>query len=391
MVPALKLALHFVCFFGWAGIMLPYFPVYLSSKGLSGAEIGVLLGISPWARFAVNPIVGPLADRKGATRQLILGASLVTTLGLGLYLAVDAFALMLLAGLLVGIGTAPIVPLGDALAIRFASVGALDYARVRLFGSIAFIVTSMVGGLLLSAFGSVAIAASALAIWIVGVGVAAALPPPPPGPAHEEEARRAARSRVVLARPGVLRFVLAATCLVSSHAVVYHFGTLHFRDVGVDDEMIGLLWSVGVALEVALFSIGDRLFRYVRPIQLLRVAALGGIVRWTLLAEVESLPLLFFAQSLHALTLAASHLGALGLVARRIPEKSTATGLLAALGSGLGMAVLVPVSGLLYDAFGGGAFYAATALSCVAALLLFSLPTEPVSEPGASEGPLTAS
>jgi MFS transporter, PPP family, 3-phenylpropionic acid transporter len=357
--------------------MLPFFPVYLSSKGLSGAEIGVLLGISPWARFAVNPLVGPLADRRGVIRELIVGASLVAGLGLALYLAVDAFALLLLAGLLVGVGTAPIVPLGDALAIRFAAVGALDYARVRLFGSLAFIGTSMIGGALLAAFGTTSIPVSALVIWLVGVGVAAALPAPPRGTAHEEEARQKAASRVVLARPGVLRFVLAATCLIASHAVVYHFGTLHFRAIGVDDRTIGLLWSVGVALEVALFAVGDRVFKWLRPIQLLRIAALGGIVRWTLLAEVESLPLLFFAQSLHALTFASSHLGALGFIARRIPEKSTATGLLAALGSGLGMAIFVPISGVLYDAYGGGAFYAATGLSCAAALLLFTIPTVP--------------
>jgi MFS transporter, PPP family, 3-phenylpropionic acid transporter len=375
---ALRLALHFVCFFGWAGIVLPFLPVYLESKGLSGAEIGVVLGISPWARFAVNPLVGPLADRKGVIRELIVAASLVAAAGLALYLVVDSFALLLLAGLLVGVGTAPVVPLGDSLAIRFAAVGALNYTRVRLFGSVAFIGTTLLGGALLAHFGAIAIPLSSLAIWLVGIGVAAALPAPPVGPAHEETARQSASSRVVLARPGVLRFVLAATCLVSSHAVVYHFGTLHFRAVGIDDRTIGLLWSVGVALEVALFSVGDRIFKLMRPIQLLRIAALAGIARWTLLAEVEALPLLFLAQSLHSLTFGASHLGALGFIARRIPEKSTATGLLAALGSGLGMAIFVPLSGVLYDAYGGGAFYAATGLSCTAALLLFTIPTVPV-------------
>lgn len=373
----LRLALHFICYFGWAGIMLPFFPVYLDAKGLSGTEIGILLGIGPWARFAVNPLVGPLADRRGVIRELIIGASLLAGVGLGLYLAADAFAALLLAGVLVGLGTAPIVPLGDALAIRFAAAGLIDYSRVRLCGSIAFIGTTLLGGAILAELGVISIPISALALWVVGIGVAAALPAPPPGPAEEEAARKTAASHVVLARPGVLRFILAATCLVSSHAVVYHFGTLHFRAVGVDDATIGLLWSIGVVFEIALFAVGDRIFERIRPIQLLRLAAIGGVLRWTLLAEVSSVPLLFFAQSLHALTFAASHLGALGFVARRIPEKSTATGLLSALGSGLGMAVLVPISGVLYDAFGGGAFYAATTLSAVAALLLFTIPTVP--------------
>src|SRR5690606_33650020 len=93
----LRLALHFICYFGWAGIMLPFFPVYLDAKGLSGTEIGILLGIGPWARFAVTPLVGPLADRRGVIRELIIGASLLAGVGLGLYLAADAFAALLLA------------------------------------------------------------------------------------------------------------------------------------------------------------------------------------------------------------------------------------------------------------------------------------------------------
>src|SRR5690606_11979447 len=243
------------------------------AKGLSGTEIGILLGIGPWARFAVNPLVGPLADRRGVIRELIIGASLLAGVGLGLYLAADAFAALLLAGVLVGLGTAPIVPLGDALAIRFAAAGLIDYSRVRLCGSIAFIGTTLLGGAILAELGVISIPISALALWVLGIGVAAAPPAPPPGPAEEAAARKTGprpppappRGRgagvparqtpailVVAACWGVARAFLAATCLVLSHAVVYHFGTLHFRAVGVDDATSGLLWSIGVVFEIAL-------------------------------------------------------------------------------------------------------------------------------------------
>ena len=46
---------------------------------------------------------------------------------------------------------------------------------------------------------------------------------------------------------------LLAGLLNSSHAVLYGFGTLHWRSLGISNGLIGLLWTVGVLAEIVIF------------------------------------------------------------------------------------------------------------------------------------------
>jgi PPP family 3-phenylpropionic acid transporter len=107
-----------------------------------------------------------------------------------------------------------------------------------------------------------------------------------------------------------------------------------------------------VLAEIVLFAVSGRL--PIGPTALLMIGAAGAVVRWSAMALDPPLTLLPLLQCLHALSFGATHLGALGFIARTAPGAS-AQGYLA-VAQGLVMAGAMGLSGVLYARFGDFAY-----------------------------------
>jgi PPP family 3-phenylpropionic acid transporter len=242
---------------------------------------------------------------------------------------------------------------------------------VRLWGSLSFILATLAGGRALDLLPDSSI------FWILLVsffGVFAVCVLLPDTRVEAATIRLSAIWRL-FTHPTFVLLMLASALLQSSHLVVYIFGTLHWRHAGIGESMIGVLWAVGVIAEVLLFAIGARMTARLRPGGMFILAAAAGIVRWPMLAYTTTLPLLLVAQTLHGVTFGAAHLAAMAFIAEAIPSRlsATAQSLHGAVALSTTSAVIAPFLGGLYDAYGGGAFYAMTGLSLgggIAALLL---------------------
>jgi PPP family 3-phenylpropionic acid transporter len=146
--------------------------------------------------------------------------------------------------------------------------------------------------------------------------------------------------------------------------MLYGFGTVYWRDQGIDATTIGALWAVGVVAEITLFTVAGRLQRRWGPAPLLAAAAIGGLVRWPVLAHVTWIPALVAAQVLHALTFGALHLGAMAYARARVEAEDTNTVTTlysAAAAAGQGLTLLV--AGFMYDVWAGQTYLAMAALS----------------------------
>lgn len=369
---AARVVLFNVALFTWMGVMVPYFPGWLASRGVSAAETGVLLGITPWLRLLLNPALGQRTDQRGGASGTLFVLSIAAACGLVLYEATHSFSLYVVAALLVSAAFAPMVSLVDGVALRCAAAGELSYAPVRSAGSIAFIVGVTCGGALVGAYGYAWIPL-ALAGLTALIAVAALLLPKHAPAATGAGAIVPARARAVLARPGVLRFLIGCTLIQASHAMVYNFGTLHWQSIGVAPELIGWLWSVGIFVEVGVFLAGERILRRITPGQLMTAAGAAGAIRWCVLGATSDITLLFAAQTLHAVSFSALHLGAMGFITRRIPEQHTMTGLYTAAGGGVGMGLAIPFFGWAFGVMHGSAFFLAAVMAAIGALVLLTL------------------
>src|SRR3546814_15768514 len=105
-----------------------------------------------------------------------------------------------------------------------------------------------------------------------------------------------------LRHPVCLTFLAASACLQSTHAMLYTFGTLQWRSVGLGDAQIGWLWAEGVLAEVVLFAVGQQVLRHTGGIGLLLLASAGGLLRWSLTGITGHFTLLVVLNLLQAPT-----------------------------------------------------------------------------------------
>lgn len=351
---AVRLAVFYAAVFLVIGIFLPFWPVWLASRGLDAVQIGWVTAIGIVARVVTNPLIAHAADRWGERRRSIIRLSLTALAVFTLFLGAEGFVAIALVSVLFATCWMSIMPLTESLTMLVARVERLDYGRIRLWGSLSFIAAAAVGGWFLTGRSADAI------FWCIlaSLAVAAALTPLLPDVTMPKMATGRLPLAEVLRDRTFLIFLGAATLIQGSHAVLYSFGTLHWQFIGYSETTIGLLWAEGVIAEIMLFAYGTRLLRYVSPVHLLLLGALAGLVRWTAIGFSDSLLLLIGTQALHAFTFGAAHLGAIHFIAHRIEPglSATAQSLYASVVGGLGIGLATVGAGHLYAAYGGRAY-----------------------------------
>ncbi len=360
---AWRLAVFYAALFVALGVQLPFLPLWLAAKGLDAGAIGIALAVPMIVRVVAIPLATRGADRHDALRTAIVIAAAMAVLGYGLVGMAQGAAVITMALALASVFYTPIMPLADAYALRGLGRLGRAYGPVRLWGSAAFIVGSLGAGLLLDLIAARELIWLIVAALTITAAAAYALAPLPP---HEgnPSATHLSSARGLLRDPAFLAAAAAASLIQASHAVYYGFSALDWRAAGLDGGAIGALWALAVVAEIALFAISPRL--PLAPTTLLMLGAAGAVVRWSAMAFDPPTALLPPLQCLHALSFGATHLGALGFMARAAPAElgATAQGYLA-VALGLVMAAAMGISGLLYARWGGLA-YGAMALAAAA-------------------------
>lgn len=395
---ALRFALVYMAVFLWMGTYLPYWPVWLADRGMSSQQIGLLLGFLSWTRVVSSPIAGRWADRRGNAHRLVVLCMLATALCFAAFQWAHGFLSLALLMIALGLVMAPIVPLIDGLTLGAEAAGRLSYGPVRLWGSAAFIFASWFGGVMLGAFDETIVWWLLLGAAILQLAASALLPSPEPDSAtdgtntDEASSSPSAESRSERDRPepspapsgarggefspwsrrfGI--FLGGAMLLNLSHAVLYAFGTQHWRGQGLDEGTVGMLWAESVIAEIILFALAPRLARWLTPRRLWLAAGIGGVIRWSMLASVTALPLLWIAQALHGLTFGALHLGAMQWLRQEVPQRgrALATTLFSSAGA-LALGLGLPLAGVVYGEIAGQAYWGMTLCSAAGLLLVLA-------------------
>jgi PPP family 3-phenylpropionic acid transporter len=358
-----RLAALYAGLFIMIGIQLPFFPVWLKAKGLDPRMIGLVLAAPIIARLIAVPLVARAADRREAVRAAIIATSFLGAAGYGLVGLAEGAGAILAAYALASLALTSVMPLAETYALRGLTARGRAYGSVRLWGSAAFILGTFVAG-----FATDTIPARYL-IWLIAaaslISACAALTLAPLGAPPPAQTLNQPR-KPMLRDPAFVAVLAAASLIQASHAVFYSFSALQWRGAGLDGTAIAALWALGVVAEIVLFAVSGRLPPFFQPVMLLMIGAAGAVLRWGAMALDPPALMLPWLQLLHAASFGATHLGALGFVARNAPpgQSATAQGYLA-IALGVAMAAATGLSGWLYGAFGSRA-YAAMALAAVA-------------------------
>jgi PPP family 3-phenylpropionic acid transporter len=374
-----RLGFLYAALFLVVGCYLPYLPVWLHWRSLGADQIAVLLATPLFTRILFTPVIGFAADRLGGRRAILIALAWGSLFSFLLLWAANGFWQMLLASLLLAVNFTTIMPLIETVAVSGIRNGALDYGKVRLWGSLSFILASFGSGIVIGKLGPemvLPLLVAATALMVLGVHL---LPRERAGertPAPSVLRGLKFADAVGLVRaPLFLLFLLAASLIQSSHALLYSFGTLNWRAQGFPDGAIGLLWSVGVVAEVALFAVSGRVIAYCGTARLLMLAGLAASLRWTVMAFDPSLLATGLLQTLHAMSFGAAHLAAIHFMTHAVPEDraATAQGVYAAIVAGLVLGAVTLASGPLYRSFGGEGYAAMALLALIGAASAFLL------------------
>lgn len=348
------------------GAYTPFFPVWLLAIGLAPSEIGLIAAIPAAARLLAVPAITALAGRRDALRGSIIATAALTFVGFLLLGNMrSAVAVAIVMYLLCCPWTA-VTPLTDAYALRGVAWYRRAYGPMRLWGSVGYIAGTLVAGALVGLLGTHA------AIWVIatvaGISALSTFWLTPTGPAVPG-ALQIAKPTALLRTPAFLAVIVGAALIQGSHSAYYTFSVISWQAAGMSSATVSMLWALCVVVEVVLFALSPRLD--LSPATLLAIGGTGALLRWTIMTQEPSLAVLSFAQALHALSFGATHLGAMGLLARLVPGQfmANAQGYLATASSVL-MASTGIACGAVFATVGQSIYYGMAAMALAGTIVV---------------------
>ena len=369
-VPYWRLSAFYFCFFGLLGALFPYWSLYLKSLGFSAADIGLLLAL-PMATKVVAPnLWGWLADHTGQRLLIIrVGALLSCVCFSGIFLN-QKFWVVAMVMIGYSFFWNAVLPQQEVVTTSFLRETPENYSRVRLWGSIGFIIFVLGSGAWFDAYSIDSLPLIGF-LLLAGIFITSLAVPTP----HQQKHQRASQPFLsVLRQPAVAAFFVAGILMQFSHGIYYSFFSIYMETQGYSRGVIGVLWSVGVVAEVVLFMVMHRLLPLFGVRLIMSVCLLLATLRWLTIGYFpELLWLLILAQTLHAFTFGAYHSAGIDCI-RRLFEpgnQGKAQALYSAFCLGLGGAIGSWLGGLVWDYRSLLAFEMGAAACFIAAFVIW--------------------
>ena len=366
-----SLAVSWAYFWYYAavGAFIPFAALYYRHLGFDGLQVGLLTALPSLGMALLGPFVGALADARNWHR-VMLPIALLASAGVALVLAQpDTFiAIFPLIGLL-AITTVPIPPLMDSYALTEAEHGRRSYGSMRVWGSLGYMVMTLVMGRLLGNDLSPVLLygyATALAIAVAGT---LRLPP--------LTDRRA--QPLIAGLGGVLRdraFILllvVAYLVTSASALLGIYMGVHLEDLGASSSLMGVAFSASALSELPFIAGAGWFLRRIGPARLLAMAMLVYAIRFAAVSVLEDPAWVVATQLLHGLSYGC-YLTASVTLAHRIVgrgQAATAQSLLAAVSFGLGSITGALVGGAFLDSLGTPGIFRIGAAVMIGTLALY--------------------
>lgn len=368
MTPLGRLAAWYFFYFAFVGAFAPYFTLYLQDIGLSAWEIGVLMSVPQLMRLLAPNLWGWLADRLGHRAAIVRLAALCSVLGFAGFFFTRSYVPMLAAMTLVWFFWSAALPLVEAMTLDRLAGQTERYGRIRLWGSIGFIVSVLGIGAVLdrlpisallwacsAILASVLVSALTLKDSKLGAGGAAA------------------GVGAGLRRPEVIALLIASFFMAVAHGPLYVFYSIHLVDHGYGKTAVGLLWSLGVVAEIGVFMAMPRLMRRISLRGILLASFALAVLRFLLIGwGADFILILLCAQLLHGATFGAHHAASVAALTRWFPpaQQGRIQGVYGSLSFGAGGMVGGLVSGQLWGSVGAGVTYTVAAGCAAVGLVL---------------------
>jgi PPP family 3-phenylpropionic acid transporter len=371
--PELRAAIYHFTVFGTNGVISVYFGVWLTMRGIQPNEIGIINAAPVLLMLAVNQLVGRIADRASDWRGVIIALSLIAGVIPIVLFFVSGFWGILLIWTLSIMPAQALVPVTDAATLRMTQRRGTNFATVRAWGTVGFMVAGVAAGPIIGALGDAAFLPLFVALALLRALLSFQLPRFRAEPAIGASAHKqgATALRQVL-KPWFVLTLIGLGIVYSTHGAFGAFAALEWHKQGVPEALIGPLIGTMAAAEATMMFVWKRLNLKISARHIIIVACIVGACRWTALAFAPPLPVLFGLQLLHAITFAMGYLGGIYFIANWTSEHiaAEAQGFSYVMQQSMSVIALLGM-GWAYGALGHWAWVALAAYSLVGALLIW--------------------
>jgi PPP family 3-phenylpropionic acid transporter len=352
------------------GIAVLYFPVLLQDLRMTPAEIGIITSIPALMRILGMPVGSMAADRAKDRTTVLMWSGIVSLATTLVMFHTVTFWPILLVYAVQSLFYAPYVPIADAVLVTGVRRWGFDYGSLRLWGSIAFALTTFIG-FGLDRFGGAMVLPGFTLFFSLTIIMALIAPrlgrDVPSAPSDPAVA-------IVQARfwaPDFLLVIIGASVVMSSQSMLYAFATNYWKAQGISGVAISFLWLAGVLAEICLFFVSGRWLRRFSVWRLFILGSAFTFIRWTLFPLVDGFWPFFLLQCTHAFTYAMMHLGVQRFMITRVGDRqgAYAQGFYQAATS-IFAVISGWASGYIFQAFGVDGFYSMSILVVIGVAIL---------------------
>ena len=383
-------AFYFTYYMG-PGAAVVFLPIWLSEKGISTEQIGLINAIPVLVILLLNLVVGRLADKASDWRQVIvIGALIAGIVPIGLFF-VNEFWGILLFWTLCSLPGGAVGPVLDAATMRMTRRNGSDFGTIRAWGTVGYMLFNALTGFLVVWYGSVIFVPLFVGLALLRAAVSLQLPAfraPPGQPTVAAVQPAAGKLLEIIVRPWFFLPLVGFAMVFGTHIFLNGFGALLWKAQGIPENIIGPLIALGSASEAAMMFIWRRFGGRVSARYMILLSAVVSVLRWVAMAFAPPVPVLVLLQLTHGITFAIGYLGCVHFIANWTSEDIAAeTQSLFTVAQQVMSVVALIAFGWLIGLFGNYAYFFAALAALLGGLCIWaSLQMMQPKEAGATPG-----
>ena len=333
----IPLALYYFFYFALVGVYVIFMPKVLLEFDYTKAQVGIIYAAAPFMRFLI-----PFVFRRFITldHRIFVISLVISLLGTVLFLlTIENFWSYLIANLLFGAAMGISLPYVETIALHTLSKS--RYGKVRLYGSIGFMVIALwLGKVLSSPYEALYYLISMTFLTLIFGATIIYY--------DQDTTMETTEDQEPFSLLRYPWFWVSVFLMQVSFGGFYNFFTIYETAHGISLEMTSWMWSFGVLCEIAMLYFQGPLLRR-NLLTILEMAVFVTVLRWLLLYLFpDSVTITFASQALHAVSFALYHTAAISYVFTIYTQKKLAQQFFLGIAFGLGGSLGALLAGQIY-------------------------------------------
>ena len=366
--------LYYFLYMGGSGFINPFINLFYISLGLNGKQIGTIASTSAVVGLLAAPIITHQIKKQPGARSYLQLILLAGALGYAMIARQTSFLPILFIIIMLALLVSSAAPISDSLAVVMSKSTGVGYGSLRVFGSLGWIVMVPISGFLIqnlgyqagfSGFSLAWICAAVMLFWIAPKYFSVQTSPQIARPSLQQAARKIIQNRALLG------FALGLVAITFLNNGVAQFENVYLSDLGASKQVISIAGIMSAMIELPFMVLSDRIMRRTGAHKLLMISLVLTLFGRLAVLAFPSIITIMMVRFVGGMGFSFYTVSFIGLISSQTEANETGTilALYTVTLAGLVNVLASPISGAIYDAFGGRWLYAFAAAGYLIATL----------------------